>query len=127
MGDTVDKIMEALYDCKGLKDITAPSSSSSSSSSHDHSQAVITSSGNDGSGIVSNLRSEVEASRYDKAYEILKNEENCKKGEFGELCEFLEDDLGLTSVERLMKARIERHKDIAEYLKGIPRDEYMSL
>merc|ERR1711998_200801 len=115
------------YDCKGLKDITAPSSSSSSSS-HDHSQAVITSSGNDGSGIVSNLRSEVEASRYDKAYEILKNEENCKRGKFGELCEFLEEDLGLTSVERLMKARIERHEEIADkYLKRIPRDEYMSL
>merc|ERR1711998_223087 len=64
--DTVDKIMEALYDCKGLKDITAPSSSSSSSS-HDNSQAVATSSGNDGSGVVSSLRSEVEANRYDKA------------------------------------------------------------
>ena len=124
--DIVDKIMEALNDCKGVNDITAQSLSSSSS--HDHSQAVITSSGNDGSSVVSNLRSEVEANRHDKAYEILKNEENCKKGKFGELCEFLEDELGLTSVERLMKATIELHKEIADkYLKRIPRDEYMSL
>merc|ERR1711918_271724 len=126
----VDKIIEAVYDCKGLKDITAPSSSSSSSSSslsHDNSQAVATSSGNDGSGVVSSLRSEVEASRYDKAYEILMNKENCKKGKFEALCEYLEDELGVSNGDGLKKCTQEWHVTIGEYLKGIYRNEYMSL
>merc|ERR1711916_155828 len=125
--------MEALNDCKGVNDITAPSSSSSSSSSNDHHQATLGASTNDGSrkgsggGVVSNLREEVEANRYDRAYEILMNENNCKKGKFDALCEYLQEELGVDTGEDLKKCTKDWHESIGEYLKGVRKNEYMSL
>ena len=125
--DIVDKIMEALNDCEGVKDIAAPSSSSSSSSSIDHHQANDGSRKGSGGGVVSNLREEVEANRYDRAYEILLNENNCKKGKFDALCEYLQEELGVDTGEDLKRCTKDWHESIGEYLKGVRRNEYMSL
>merc|ERR1711916_50816 len=131
--DIVDKIMEALNDCKGVNDITAPSSSSSSSPSNDHGQATLGASTNDssrkgsGGGVVSNLREEVEANRYDRAYEILLNENNCKEGKFDALCKCLQKDLGVDTGEDLKKCKKDWHEYIGEHLKGVRSIEYMSL
>ena len=94
---------------------------SSSAFSNDN----IYGSSNDGSSLWNGR--EVDVSRYDKAYEILMNKDNCRKNQFETLCEYLDDELGVTNGTRLMKTRVERHEKIAEYLKEVPRDEYMSL
>ena len=91
--------------------------------------AVSNDNNGDSSNVGSSLRSdrEVDAGRYNKAYEILMNKDNCRKNQFETLHEYLDEELGVTSGEKLMKTRKEWHEKIAEHLKGVPRDEYLSL
>ena len=61
------------------------------------------------------------------SWKILQISDNCRKGKFDELSEYLKDDLGVENSEQLKECKIQKHQKISEYLKGRLEDKYMDL
>ena len=76
---------------------------------------------------VEEKREKAAAGRFEEAWKILQISDNCRKGKFDELSEYLKDDLGVENSEQLKECKIQKHQKISEYLKGRLEDKYMDL